>query len=78
MTLEPQVMAAVGNITAFATCGILLLIITMTFQAKVKEAVHNSLYNYKLVSLCPRVCVCVSTCVCVYDSSERVLFSGLQ
>lgn len=64
-------MAAVGNITAFATCGILLLIITMTFQAKVKEAVHNSLYNYKLVSLCPRVCVCVCPPACVFTTAVR-------
>lgn len=41
MTLEPQVMAAVGNVTVFTTCGVFLLV-KKTFPTTVQEAVHNS------------------------------------
>lgn len=54
MTLVPQVMATVGNRTAFNTCDIRLLIIKMTFQETVEE-IALSYYKYQLVCECASV-----------------------
>lgn len=59
MTLAPQVMVTVGNLTAFNTGGILLLIIKMTFQAKVWETVHIVLSYYKYQLVCVHLHVCL-------------------
>lgn len=74
MTLVPQVMAAVGNRTAFNTCDIHLLIIKMTFQEKVEE-IALFYYKYQLVCLCE--CASVFPVACAVSGYTPLVVSRM-
>lgn len=61
-------MVNVENTTAFNSCGIPLLIIKMTFQARVLETVYIFLYYHEYQHLCVCVHMCVHLHMCLQQA----------